>query len=548
MRGRPTAALAGCLALLVTVACSSAVTTSAADLARVAAAPGTSADRDTATTWLDAGPGSAAPDVASSSLISGRVELYETTDELLIELDHARVVRIPGSCQASTVTHRQSAIVGSDLLCVVKPGVDHVAFTAIVLGESGDEVSGQVTATRGLEQRTGEVPPRTISGGEPEVVPDVRLVSSPDFLNGDVGDLADGPGLWAQQDPATRTANSTNDAYEHALDVILDDWQGLDPAGVLVAGDLTDGRWGYDDQDSGNFGPVGTTAEQRLALQRAARTYYPQWKQRFADHDLLAFPAMGDHEYGDNPWPRRKRDLAADFKAEYARVFTTTETGRPLFADHPRGKARLTAYAGRPSPDLQVITLDVFDITPERAKVKVDKKQLKWLRQVLKRAQRDDVEWVVVQAHTPIIYPVRARDSSRLHYPRGRDSKLWKVFKKFGVDLYLAGEVHDTTATQADGIVQISHGGIFQFSLTTALVLDVHDERLYLTLRDYDMQHSEDPDGRRLWETRRNGMPFQLEISEEVSTIGTATVLGRKRGGARLSGASGILSPVRVTD
>ena len=493
--------------------------------------------------WLD-GDGA----VESRGVLRGRIDLSGATDEVRLDLDHAQMVRIPDQCVSSTVTRTTSAIYGTDLVCAVTGGADSITFTAVAVGQDGDLASGEVTATRGLASSTSSLPARTISGGRPALVPDLRLLSSPDFLNGDVGDLGAGPGAWSRQSPLTRTSNSTNDAYEAALDRILDDWQDLDPAGVLVAGDLVDGRWGYDDQDSGNFGAVDTRAERRAAVRRAARTYYPQWKQRFVDRDLAVFPAMGDHEYGDNPWPRRKRALAADFKAEFAREFTADAAGRPLIADHPRGPARLTAYAARPAPDVQVVTLDVFDITPKRGQVEVDRLQMKWLRGVLRRARRDDVQWVVVQAHVPIIYPVRSRASSRLHYPGGTNSQLWKVFKRFGVDLYLTGEVHDTTAAQADGIVQISHGGIFHYSLTTALVLDFYGDRLYVTLRDYDVQHGEDPAGRRLWETRRNGLPFEISVGEQVATIGTATILDEPGRTGPLSAPSGILVPTTDVD
>ncbi|CAN5214965.1 hypothetical protein BH09ACT12_BH09ACT12_08890 [soil metagenome] len=527
-------ALAALVVLVVPLGCAGGDLRSGADLAPAAASRTTAVGiEDSVTTWLD---GTA--DIASLARLQGHVELTETTEELHIELRHARMVLIPEECETSTVTKTTSAIVGADLVCSVSTATRSMTFTAIAVGRRGDEVSGTVTARRGLEYRTSTIPTRRISGGPATITPDLRLVSSPDFLNGDVGDLSASPGFWNDTPPDERTSNSINPAYERALDSILDDWESLRPEGVLVAGDLVDGRWGYDDEDSGNFGPVGTLEERRLALQRAARTYYPQWKQRFVDHALAVYPAMGDHEYGDNPWPQDKRDLAADFKAEFAREFTTDAAGQPLFADHPDGPARLTAYAGRPSPDVQVVTLDVFDITPERARVRVDPQQLAWLRDVLRQARRDDVEWVIVQAHVPILTPVRARDSSQLHYPRGTDSRLWKVFERFGVDLYLAGEVHDTTTQEADGIVQITHGGIFQFSLTTALVLDVYGDQLYVTLRDYDMHHAEDPDGTRLWETRRGGMPSLITVAPQVATIGTATITGKG-----LSASSGILVP-----
>jgi hypothetical protein len=500
------------------------------------------AARDAPTaTWL-------VDEVAPLSLLRGRIDLAAPADELRVDLEGARMVTIPDACASSTVTTTTSAIVDADLVCRVLPGTDTVELVVIVVGRSGEEVGGRVTTRSGSASGTSTLPVLPILGTDADLAPDLRLLSSPDFLNGDVGDLADGPGTWADQPRATRSTNSTNRDYERGLDRILDDWQALAPAGVLVGGDLTDGRWGYDDAATGNFGPVDTLRQRRLAVRRAARTYYPQWRERFDERGLAAFPAMGDHEYGDDPWPRRKRALAPTFEAEFARVFTTDAAGRPLFPDRPEGPSRLTAYAGRPTPEVQVVTLDVFDITPERARIRVDRRQLAWVRDVLRSARRDGVEWLVVQGHTPILQPVRQRASSGLAYPGGRESRLWQLLQRFGVDLYLTGEVHDTTATEADGIVQVSHGGIFQFGLTTALLLDFYGDQLYVTLRDYDVEYDDHPSGKRLWETRRSGMPFELSVARQAATIGTATIVGRRDGGARLSGASGILVPPTTAD
>lgn len=488
-------------------------------------------------TWVD--DAAAAPTVASRTAVRGRVELASSAESLVVRLSHARPTAIPDACVPSTVTRQRSYLDGTLLRCRVEAGAGAVTFDAIVLGATGTSVTGAVTAiAAGGARRRTTLPARAIAGGSATLTPDARLLSSPDFLNADVGDLRDGPGSWAGMPKGLRSANSTNRDYERTLDAVMDDWQSLDPAGVLVAGDLVDGRWGYDDEATRNFGPVATLAQRRTALRRAARTYYPQWHQRFIDHDLAVFPAMGDHEYGDNPWPRRKRELATDFRREFAREFTTDARGRPAFGSHPRGPARLTAYAGRPSPDLQVITLDVFDITPQRARTAVDPQQLRWLKQVLRKARRDRVKWVVVQGHVPILWPVRARGSSLLHYPGGQRSGLWRVFEKYGVDVYLAGEVHDTTTREHGGVVQVSHGGAFQFGLTTSLLMDFYGDRLYLTLRDYDVRH--DASGGRLWETRRAGLPRRISLIGDPVTVGTATISG-----GHVRGASGVLEPLR---
>ena len=109
-------------------------------------------------------------------------------------------------------------------------------------------------------------------------------------------------------------------------------------------------------------------------------------------------------------------------------------------------------------------------------RLRVDAAQMRWLRNVLAKAKRDGVKWIIAQGHTPILWPVRTRGSSGLHYGGGAKSELWQVFKKYGVDLYLAGEVHDVTAEEQDGITQITHGGAFQYGLTNYLVLDITDD------------------------------------------------------------------------
>ncbi len=344
----------------------------------------------------------------------------------------------------------------------------------------------------------------------------MRLLSSPDFLNADVADLRRGPGFWSPE----RSENGTNASYGRALDRVLDDWAAQEPDAVLVAGDLVDGRWGQDEHHTGNFGPVATLAQREAALRRAARTYYPQWLERFTERGLDVYPAIGDHEYGDNDWPRAKRALAPTFADAFADHFTRTRSGALRFDDHPRGRHRATAYAWRPAANVQVVSLDVFDITRGSARIRLDSPQMSWLKRVLRKANQDGVTWIVVQAHTPILGPVRKQASSGLTYEGGRRSDLWKAFKKFGVDLYLAGEVHAVTATTRDGIVQLAHGGAFQFGLTSYALLDFFDDRIEIAVKDYKLTVKDARDGSRLWETARRGMKKIAELGGETHLLG----------------------------
>jgi hypothetical protein len=351
-----------------------------------------------------------------------------------------------------------------------------------------------------------------------------------------VADLRRGPGSWNPR----RSANSTSPGYERAIDRVLDDWQGLQPDGVLVAGDLVDGRWGRDSHHTGNFGPVGTPAQRTTATRRAAATYYPAYLQRFRDHGLELYAAAGDHEYGDNPWTISKRRLAPVFREQFARYLTHTPSGRPRFRDHPRGVHAGTAYAFRPAPGVQVVSIDPFDIAPDHARLRVDRQQLRWLVGVLRSAREDGVRWTIVQGHLPILEPVRSRGSSELHYPGGSRSRLWKVFETFGVDVYLCGEVHDVTATTRDGILQLAHGGAFQFGLTTYALLDVHDDRLDISLRDFGVEVRDARDHSRLWETVRGGLKKRVRVEREPVTLGTLTI----DASGQVTGRSGLLLPL----
>ena len=143
---------------------------------------------------------------------------------------------------------------------------------------------------------------------------------------------------------------------------------------------------------------------------------------------------------------------------------------------------------------------------------------------MLRGAQADGVRWTIVQGHLPLLEPVRARGSSELHYPGGARSDLWRLFRRYGVDAYLCGEVHDVTATSRDGILQLAHGGAFQFGLTTAAVLDVHEDRIEVTLNDYDVRVRDARDRSRLWETVRSGLKKRVEVDPDPFTIGTLTL------------------------
>jgi hypothetical protein len=450
-----------------------------------------------------------------------------------VRVSGGTVDTIPDGCAPSTVVRVRSRIDdgGATLVCDVVDRRPADVRVDMRVGSAPGPVSARVEEG-GQTHELAAVP---VASGRADSPRTLRLLSSPDFLNADVANLRRGPGAWRP----SRSRNGTSAAYERAIGTVLDDWAGQDPAAVLVAGDLVNGRWDRDDHHTGTFGPVRTRSQRAKAVHRAAATYYPQYLDRFREHGLTLYPAIGDHEYGDNPWPGSKRRLAPVFAREFARHFTRGPGGHPRFADHPGGRHAGTAYAWRPSSDVQVVSIDPFDITAGHSRLRLDAAQQRWLKRVLRRAQADGVRWTIVQGHVPVLEPVRARGSSELHYPGGARSGLWRIFERYGVDLYLCGEVHDVTASEAGGVVQLAHGGAFQYGLTTYALLDVHDDRIEVSLEDYDVRVR--TAGRRLWETARAGLPASIRVAPEPFTIGTLT-LGAT---GEVTRRSGILLPYR---
>lgn len=316
---------------------------------------------------------------------------------------------------------------------------------------------------------------------------DYTFISMPDYWNADVGDVSGSP-FYVPAQP-----NSVNDAYLAADDFILSTLQGEGAADILSVGDFVEGHWGVDTLATNTFGPVSTSAEKRAAVTLSAHAYYPQVMARFTDHGFNLYPGLGDHEIGDDPWFVKNHGIEAFkynnmglFKATYSRHFMQTAPGVFRFRNRRKaGTAANTAYAVRPTPDVQLITLDVFRKTSTGIIPELDGAQYSWLANVLKKANADRVKWIIVQGHTSIVSPVRKFHSSNMVYNGGTASPLWQLLKRFKVDVYLAGEAHDVTAYYVDGIAQITHGGLAYYGNANYLIGVISGDRLTFTSKQF---------------------------------------------------------------
>jgi Calcineurin-like phosphoesterase len=376
--------------------------------------------------------------------------------------------------------------------------------------------------------------PAADAAGAAAEEPLYTFVSMPDFLNADVGDLRQ-LDTWR-----TGFGNSTNDKYRRSLRLIFDEIAAQNPDGVFVAGDLVEGHWGADVEATRFFGPTRTT-EQRLAqIRNAGQFYYGEWAERFANRGLIVYPAIGDHEIGDNPWSGAgcygagcdfKRSALPVFKRTWADVFGNI----PGFVSRPVGTAfRSTAYAVRLTPDVLLVTVDVFSRSGGDVHTRITSGQLDWLDKVL---DTTTAQTVIVQGHVPVMWPVRARHSSQLFYEGGKDSPFWQTLVDHNVDMYLCGEVHDVTALSDSGVVQVAHGGLINWGELNYLVGRVYADRIELEVHRFTANVA-DPITTRLWATTWKRPNANVAYQPGTTITGTMTIDAQ-----RLLATTGELQP-----
>lgn len=372
-----------------------------------------------------------------------------------------------------------------------------------------------------------------------------RFVSAPDFLNQDVADLTRygirvKPGTAVNHKGADVTLNSYNDDYRRALDFVLSEMR-TKASNLLVAGDLVGGRWGRDGLETGYFGPVRTKAQRRRAIRRAGRVYFRAWQARVAAHGFRAFPAVGDHDIGDDPWSRFKAANVDVWRGLFTDELLRKPGGGKRFSNHAPGQP--TSYAAHLNPNVLLVTLDVFSRVDGKIVSRVRPRTMTWLKGVLARAKRDRVPWVVVQGHTPIAGPVRYRFSSALTYDRRTDSELWRVMRRGGVDVYFSGEVHDQSAVWGDGILSITHGSMFYHAEASYLVVEATRDRINFVNQQFLGDHSYRQAA--LFSTEGGAGPAQLSYGEPSHATGVVTAVRTPGGGIGVQTMTGVFAPIR---
>ena len=311
------------------------------------------------------------------------------------------------------------------------------------------------------------------------------FVSIPDFLNFDIE--------YPQK------------GWEDALGFIIGSMKKEDPAFAMVAGDLVMGHWGT----------------QKEEIDQWADRYYPAWVQRFNDHELKVYTALGDHEIRDNPWRGAAADAVPFYKNAFRRHLKMPLNG----PDHMKGTAFYWLHQ-----NVLFVSVDVFEKGQSKQgeiAAGVTGKQLEWFECVVKE-YRPNVDHIVVMGHTPILRPVRTFSSSGMLTVKGRNSDFWKTMVKYDVDLYLCGEVHAVTCTQKDGIQQVAHGGLIgRTTKPNYLTVSVNKDKLDLNIKEVDLINGNG----RLWQRDKSNGPWDtITIAPErqkkgFTSIGTVSII-----------------------
>jgi len=187
---------------------------------------------------------------------------------------------------------------------------------------------------------------------------------------------------------------------------------------------------------------------------------------------------VGDHELGgnrgfhNNPKITKLPTISAYRQAFVDGFHKKETTGRYIFDDFigdvqstPVG----TPYEGSSYAmiykNVLFVSVDAFRVVGNGRKHYIDRENgyggegaitcdvsgdhLLWFEDILKVGKRDDsIKHVFVQAHLPIIQPVRKVDTSGQFFDGGEESDFWKLMNEYDVDVYFAGEVHSTTASK----------------------------------------------------------------------------------------------------
>jgi len=276
---------------------------------------------------------------------------------------------------------------------------------------------------------------------------------------------------------------------------------------VVLPGDSNTGKW--DEQEFND--KLDSSLLPQEAILQAGRNCYGTMKDLFSEGGFgTMLMALGDHEIGGNRWVggSMKVDSLPIFRQGFIEKFNLDQDGNFLFdgkigeeSSRPLGTVFENTSFAMKHKNALFVTVDAFEQIDSPfidrsdgvggegvVTCTVRGHHLTWFENVLKEARKDDtIKHIFVQAHLPIVQPVRKVVCSGQFIDYGEDSEFWRIMNQYGVDVYLAGEVHANTATKSNdsNLVQIvSRGNMFNNFIKVEVNDDVINIKSYNEIGD----------------------------------------------------------------
>ena len=305
-----------------------------------------------------------------------------------------------------------------------------------------------------------------------------RVVSTSGIPHHDVGNYTRSS-FWRRGDPRGIPDSRT---WRGTIDHVLGSLAAERADAYLHTGDMVSGRWGVDRDrpKAGIFGPTGTLAQRRAAVERAGNLYYRQNKSWWARNGIPAGSVhfgMGDHEYGNTNADGRPRSHQLAFVPRFRDVWRRHFVdGRGYRYRLDSGQQRHGSYATVLPGGVGLVTLDPILVDGGLMRARIGSAQERWLRDVLADMEVRGIDFVVVQVEIPPRGPNRAFHSGRQTLDNG--AALWDLLDARDVDLVLSAEWHDVTMRSDGGStpVQVVHGSQLYQARANYLVIDFFDD------------------------------------------------------------------------
>lgn len=271
---------------------------------------------------------------------------------------------------------------------------------------------------------------------------------------------------------------------------------------IMLPGDSNTGHWYTPDYAQKFQEHMQRSMSINEIIEMAGKNCYSTTKRLFHDigYDNILL-AMGDHELGGNPWkPGPKLEGLSVFRNTLSEVLNEEDgifihvkpigkaPSRPIGTDFAR-----TSYAYI-HKNVLFVTVDAFKYVGEnfydrennaggegKVTCTVTGDHLAWFEFVLSEARKDEsIHHIFVQAHVPIMQPVRKMSCSGQFFDHGTDSDFWKVMQQYDVSVYFNGEVHANTVLKDPGsnLIQVSSRGN---RIENFLKVDVSDDGFKIT-------------------------------------------------------------------